>query len=51
LGKKYTAKKSDFANNRDMNPFPHGETAVDLAKMLAQFFAKIRFCNKQHDFR
>jgi beta-galactosidase beta subunit len=31
-------QKSDFVNNRDMNQFPHGETAADLAKMFAQFF-------------
>jgi hypothetical protein len=24
--------ESNFADNRDMNPFPHGETAADLAK-------------------
>jgi hypothetical protein len=30
--------ESDFANIRDMNPFPHGETAADLAKMFAQIF-------------
>jgi hypothetical protein len=35
-------QESDFTNKRDMNPFPHGETASDLAKMFAQyFFAKI----------
>jgi hypothetical protein len=29
--------ESDFADNRDMNPFPHGETAADLAKMFEHF--------------
>jgi hypothetical protein len=44
-------QNSDFAKERDMNPFPHGETASYLAKMFAQiFFAKIGFC-KKHDFR
>jgi beta-galactosidase beta subunit len=33
-------QKSDFVNNRDTNPFPHGETAADLAKMFAQFFLR-----------
>jgi hypothetical protein len=31
-------QESDFANNRDMNPFPNGETAANLAKIFAQFF-------------
>jgi hypothetical protein len=29
-------KKSDFTNNRDMNP--HEETAANLAKLFALFF-------------
>jgi hypothetical protein len=33
-------QESDFANNRDMNLFPHGETAADTAKMFAQFFLR-----------
>jgi hypothetical protein len=33
-------QESDFANNRVMNLFPHGETAADPAKMLAQFFLR-----------
>jgi hypothetical protein len=36
-------QESDFANNRVMNLFPHGETAADPAKMLAQFFCENRF--------
>jgi hypothetical protein len=57
-------QKSDFANNRDMNRFPHGETAAGLAKMFARiflqksifrnkkltFFAKIGFRNKKSTF-
>jgi beta-galactosidase beta subunit len=43
-------QESDFANNRDMNLFPHGETAADPAKMFAQFFAKIGFRYKKCDF-
>jgi hypothetical protein len=40
-------RESNFANNRDMNPFPHGETAADLAKMFAQFFLqKLVFATK-----
>jgi hypothetical protein len=33
-------QESDLANNRDMNLFPHGETAADPAKMFAQFFLR-----------
>jgi hypothetical protein len=31
-------QNSNFANDRVTNPFPHGETAADLAKMFAQIF-------------
>jgi hypothetical protein len=40
-------QNSDFANDRVMNPFPHGETAADLAKMFAQiFWQKLFFVTK-----
>jgi beta-galactosidase beta subunit len=36
-------QKSDFANDRVMNPFPHGETAADHAKIFAQIFWRKSF--------
>jgi hypothetical protein len=35
-------QESDIAYNRDMNPFPHGGTAADLAKMFEQIFCEKR---------
>jgi hypothetical protein len=29
-------QKSNFANNRDMNPVPSGDTAADIPKMFKQ---------------
>jgi hypothetical protein len=43
-------QKSDFANNWDMNPVPHLETAEDLAKMFAQIFCKNRFSQQKTQF-
>jgi hypothetical protein len=42
---------SDFAKNWDSNPPSHWDTAADIAKMFANFFAKIGFRVKKHDFR
>jgi hypothetical protein len=42
-------QNSNFANNRDMTPFPQGETVSCLAEMFAQsFFEKINFRNRKH---
>jgi hypothetical protein len=43
-------QKSDFANNRDMNPLPHLETAADIAKMFAQIFCENRFSQQKTQF-
>jgi hypothetical protein len=31
---------SDFTKKRDSNPPPHGDTAADIAKMLAKIFLR-----------
>jgi hypothetical protein len=42
---------SDFDQNRDSNPPPHGDVAYDIAKMFAKKFAKIGFWVEKHNFR
>jgi hypothetical protein len=41
---------SDFAKNWDSNPPPHGDTAVDIAKMFAKKFCKNRILGRKTQF-
>jgi hypothetical protein len=40
-------KISDFAEKRDSNPPPHGDTAADIAKMFAKFFCENRISGQK----
>jgi hypothetical protein len=45
-------QKNDFPLNFNLNIFPQGETAGDLAKKFAQnILRKSVFATKKHDFR
>jgi hypothetical protein len=41
---------SDFPKKRDSNPLPHGDNAVDIAKMFVNFFSKNWFSGRKTRF-